>query len=187
MICWIVDRLNVSIRFANRRCVTESRLFEDKWMWQIVHTPNHLCWSRVKFDDVTVRITDRKNVLYRLLDFKCINQNFSKHAEWITLRMFFVVAEVTLNIRAQSSITRGEVAPLIPRHPWSLAVFFKINLLTKLLQGTRLCNAGISCISCVFGPSEGFFLSLLRFYGCHMAFCCKSKFQGLSNEPPIAV
>src|SRR6218665_126394 len=77
-------------------------------MWQIAHTPNHLCWSCIKFDDVTIRITDRKNVLYRLLDFKCINQNFSKHAEWITLRMFFVVAEVTLNIRSQSSITTSQ-------------------------------------------------------------------------------
>src|SRR6218665_2550969 len=77
-------------------------------MWQIAHTPNHLCWSCIKFDDVTIRITDRKNVLYRLLDFKCINQNFFKHAEWITLRMFFVVAEVTLNIRSQSSITTSQ-------------------------------------------------------------------------------
>src|SRR6218665_2671129 len=77
-------------------------------MWQIAHTPNHLCWSCVKFDDVTIRITDRKNVLYRLLDFKYINQNCSKHAEWITLRMFFVVIEVTFNIRLQSSITTSQ-------------------------------------------------------------------------------
>ena len=82
---------------------------------------------------------------------------------------------IVLKSRAQSGLCGGEVAPLIPRHPWSLAVFFKINLLTKLLKGTRLCNAGISCISCVFGPSAGFFLSLLRFYGWHNAWLFAAK------------
>src|SRR6218665_3410520 len=107
-------------------------------MWQIVHTPNHLCWSCVKFDDVTIRITDRKNVLYRLLDFKYINQICSKHAEWITLRMFFVATEVTLNIRSQCSITTSQRRLFLSTTRRNRSS----SILCRILFPTVLCRLG---------------------------------------------